>query len=70
MHSDLEWIKSHVWDKTRCHATIYKRDTYRCGAPTKSGFEMHYAKQQCSRNLGHGAEGLFCRQHAKQYPEI
>ena len=24
---------------------------------------------QCSRPRGHGAEGLFCKQHAKEFPE-
>lgn len=24
---------------------------------------------QCSRKRGHGKDGLYCKQHAKQYPE-
>lgn len=33
----------------RCSAAIYKRDTYRYTGRSKSGFEMHYNRQQCSR---------------------
>lgn len=31
----------------RCQALIRKRDTYRYTGRTKSGFEMHYTKEQC-----------------------
>lgn len=32
----------------RCQALIYKRDTYRRTGRGRSGFEMHYTKEQCS----------------------
>ncbi len=25
---------------------------------------------QCSRKRGHGKDGLYCKQHAKGYPEV
>ena len=46
----------------RCKETVYKRDTYRYSGRGKSGFEMHYNKQQCSRKPK--IEG-YCTQHAK-----
>lgn len=47
----------------RCQAQIYKRDTYRRTGRGKSGFEMHYRKEQCSRKAVEGQE--FCNQHSK-----
>lgn len=33
----------------RCNATVWKRDTYRRTGRGKTGFEMHYNREQCSR---------------------
>jgi hypothetical protein len=46
----------------RCVVYIYKRDTYRRTGRGKSGFALHYNKQQCSRLAKQ--DGL-CRQHAE-----
>jgi hypothetical protein len=47
----------------RCRVVIYKRDTYRRTGRTKSGFEPHYTKEQCSRRATSGSR---CWQHANQ----
>ena len=46
-----------------CKAVVWKRDTYRRTGRTRSGFEMHYTRCQCSRR----ATGLtgYCGQHFK-----
>lgn len=49
--------------KLRCQAVIYVRDTYRRTGRGRSGFEMHYNRQQCSRAA---REGGLCYQHAAQ----
>lgn len=28
-----------------------------------------YRSRKCTRKPGHGKEGLYCKQHAKKYPE-
>ena len=48
---------------SRCEAVIYKRDTYRRTGRTKSGFELHYTRQRCSRQAK--GDGL-CAQHLKR----
>jgi hypothetical protein len=47
--------------KPQCEAVVYKRDTYRYTGRTKSRFQMHYTRAQCSRAAV--TNGL-CRQHA------
>lgn len=49
----------------QCAAIVYKRDTYRRTGRTKSGFEMHYTKQRCTRRA---VVGLFCWQHQYEAP--
>lgn len=44
----------------RCRETVYVRDTYRRTGRGKTGFEMHYIEQQCSRKAG--PDG-YCFQH-------
>lgn len=48
--------------KSRCQAVIYKRDTHRYTGRGRSGFQMHYDKEQCSRAA---KTGDLCGQHAK-----
>lgn len=48
--------------KLRCCGLVYKRDTYRRTGRGRSGFEMHYTKQQCTRAA---TKGDYCWQHAK-----
>ncbi len=44
----------------RCQALIFKRDTYRRTGGGRTGFEMHYSKEQCS----HAAKfGVWCGKH-------
>lgn len=45
----------------RCKVAVYKRDTYRRTGRGKSGFEMHYEKDQCSRATV--VDGR-CKQHS------
>ena len=45
----------------RCAAQVRKRDAYRYTGRTKGGFEMHYTRQQCSRNPLNDSE--WCWQH-------
>lgn len=45
----------------QCAATIYVRDTYRRTGRGRSGFEMHYTRQQCSRATPEGER--YCWQH-------
>jgi hypothetical protein len=45
----------------RCQALIFKRDTYRYTGCGKSGFEMHYSEEQCSRAA---KVGDLCKQHS------
>lgn len=40
--------------------------TERCAAKVWSGFSY----DQCARKPGHGAGALYCKQHAKQYPDM
>lgn len=48
----------------RCKATIYKRDTYRYTGRVKSGFEMHYTEEQCSRR---SVQDSRCWQHLDRW---
>ena len=53
-----------LWaEKERCKENIFVKDTYRRTGRGKSGFEMHYNAQQCSRKVveEHG----YCWQHKK-----
>ncbi len=45
----------------QCRATIYVRDTYRQTGRGRSGFELHYARRQCSRPAQEGSD--YCWQH-------
>ncbi len=49
--------KGRVEDITRCVEKVYDASGY--GA---------YVNHQCSRKRGQGADGLYCKQHAKQHP--
>lgn len=46
----------------QCRMAIDVRDTYRRTGRGKSGFEMHYRRQQCSRR---GKYGGYCKTHYK-----
>ncbi len=46
----------------QCKETVYIRDTYRYSGRGRSGFTMHYRRQQCSRKAK-GDTG-YCWQHA------
>jgi len=35
--------------RKRCRAGVYHRDTYRRIGRGKSGFSMHYTREQCTR---------------------
>lgn len=48
--------------RRRCQIAVFKRDTYRRTGRTKSGFEMHYSKEQCSRAALESRD--CCKQHA------
>lgn len=50
----IEEIRGRVWYDWLCHARVGPKD--------KEG--------QCIRSKGHGLGGLFCKQHAKNNPEI
>lgn len=50
----------------RCQATIYKRDTYRRTGRGKTGFEMHYTQDTCSRTAKYDG---YCWQHKKEAPD-
>lgn len=49
-------------EKKKCSETVYVRDCMRRTGRGPSGFEMHYSRQQCSRNA---VEDGLCRQHWK-----
>ena len=53
---------SEWWYRDRCHEWVFKRDIYRYSGHGKSGFTMHYNKQQCSRKP---VIDEWCKQHAK-----
>lgn len=58
-----EWIRTRGLPAAkpgRCAAQVWIKDVYRRTGRTKSGFEMHYNRQQCSRKATHGK---YCRQH-------
>lgn len=44
----------------------YAPDPKKCAAEVCSGYLFH----QCSRALGHGPNGVYCKQHAKRYQEV
>jgi hypothetical protein len=46
--------------KGLCQAAVWHRDTYRYTGRGKTGFEMHYRREQCKRRAG--SNGL-CYQH-------
>lgn len=46
--------------KEQCNARVWHRDTYRRTGRGKSGFTMHYAERQCTRDA---VNGQLCRQH-------
>lgn len=48
--------------RPRCQIAVYKRDTYRYTGRTKSGFRMHYNREQCARAAIEGRD--CCAQHA------
>jgi hypothetical protein len=50
----------------QCEYIVYKRDTLRYTGRTKSGFEVHYTKRQCSRKAKDGCK--YCAQHKKLSP--
>ncbi|MBU2559228.1 MAG: hypothetical protein KJ578_15735 [Bacteroidetes bacterium] len=56
--------------KLRCRVHIYKKDCLRRTGRGKSGFEMHYTEQQCSRKA---SKDNRCKQHQdesfKIYPD-
>jgi hypothetical protein len=49
-------------DKPQCKETVYIRDTYRRTGRGKTGFEMHYRSQQCSRRA---KDNGYCWQHQR-----
>jgi hypothetical protein len=46
---------------------VMREDTSRCvqSVPTCNGWH----EKQCSRKRGYGKDGLYCKQHAKRYPQ-
>lgn len=56
--TDVRWP-----DPKRCRKQVYVRDTYRYTGRGKSGFEMHYKRQQCARKVKDG--DTYCWQHRK-----
>ena len=46
-----------------CKAVVWKRDTYRRTGRSRSGFEMHYTRCQCSRHAN--VLTGYCGQHFK-----
>ena len=48
------WQKGSKYFPNRCAAEVY----------SSAGWSSY----QCSRRKGHGKDGLFCKQHAKQFP--
>jgi hypothetical protein len=57
------YVRDYRWSpqEGRCRAMVLKRDTYRYTGRTKSGFELHYSEEQCSRCPGPSG---YCWQHA------
>ena len=64
--------------KTKDEALAYRYGAW-AGCPggraycvTNCAEEIHrdYLFHQCSRKNGHGPEGIFCKQHAKQYGNL
>jgi len=51
---------------SQCKGMVYVRDTYRRTGRGRSGFELHYNYQQCSRKAS--ANG-YCWQHQKVFKE-
>ena len=47
---------------SQCKKMLYVRDTYRRTGRGKSGFEMHYSRQQCSRKAKPNG---YCWQHQR-----
>ncbi len=45
----------------QCEEIVYVKDCYRRTGRGPGGFEMHYNRQQCSRNAQEGRK--FCWQH-------
>jgi hypothetical protein len=45
-----------IEDPTRCTEEVWQRGHV-------------WYPHQCSRKRGHGPDGLYCKQHAKQFPE-
>jgi hypothetical protein len=57
-------MKRKVAGVPRCKALIRKRDTYRYTGRTKSGFEMHYHKEQCAKIA---VINNHCKEHGKPW---
>jgi len=50
----------------QCKENVYKRNTYRRTGRGRSGFELHYNREQCRRSVKEGTN--FCWQHQRWVP--
>lgn len=48
-------------ERPQCEEIVYVKDCYRRTGRGPGGFEIHYNRQQCSRNAQEGRK--FCWQH-------
>ena len=59
---NCQWHHGVPTDEWRCREVVYKRDTYRRTGRGKSGFELHWTRDRCSRAATHDG---YCWQHPR-----
>ncbi len=56
------------YDKSALNPRGKREDVIRC-IEEVSEPPSYWHSHQCTRKRGHGKDGLYCKQHAKQHPD-